>query len=86
MIKRELAKDPALKEESWDRFLPKFKKNSVQQRKKPKKAKKIYTPFPPPQQESKVGFWKVKYIAKFAWFTEFNISYTALQQNGGKIV
>jgi hypothetical protein len=28
----------------------------------------------------------VKYIAKFAWFTEFNISYTALQQNGGKIV
>jgi ribosomal RNA assembly protein len=66
MIKRELAKDPALKEESWDRFLPKFKKNSVQQRKKPKKAKKIYTPFPPPQQESKVGFWKVKYVAKFA--------------------
>ena len=56
MIKRELAKDPALKNESWDRFLPKFKKNSVQQRKKPKVTKKNYTPFPPPQQESKVGY------------------------------
>ena len=60
MIKRELAKDPALKNESWDRFLPKFKKNSVQQRKKPKKTKKNYTPFPPPQQESKVKNNKVK--------------------------
>ena len=54
MIKRELAKDPALKNESWDRFLPKFKKSTVQQRKKPKKTKKVYTPFPPPQKESKV--------------------------------
>lgn len=54
MIKRELAKDPALKEESWDRFLPNFKKKNVQ-RKKPKKvgAAKEYTPFPPPMPPSK---------------------------------
>ena len=71
MIKRELAKDPALKNESWDRFLPKFKKNSVQQRKKPKIAKKNYTPFPPPQQESKVGYCEVL-IAKFSWFAKFD--------------
>ena len=55
MIRRELMNDPALKNESWDRFLPKFKKRNVQ-RKKPKaaKEKKDYTPFPPPPVESKV--------------------------------
>merc|ERR1719198_2605941 len=55
MIKRELERDPALKHESWDRFLPKFKKQNVQRIKKSKKAKKAaYTPFPPEQTPRKV--------------------------------
>ena len=55
MIKRELAKDPAMAGENWERFLPKFKKKNVPRR-KPKvvREKKPYTPFPPPQQPSKV--------------------------------
>ncbi|XP_018330212.1 KRR1 small subunit processome component homolog [Agrilus planipennis] len=56
MIKRELAKDPKLKHENWERFLPKFVNKNVSQRKKPKnkKEKKPYTPLPPPQTESKL--------------------------------
>ena len=58
MIKRELAKDPQLKNENWDRFLPHYKAKNLSKRKKPKvvknKANKEYTPFPPPQQESKI--------------------------------
>ncbi|KAG9280504.1 hypothetical protein AMEX_G3223 [Astyanax mexicanus] len=56
MIKRELASDPELRSQSWDRFLPKFKHKSLAKRQKPKKkkVKKEYTPFPPPQPESKV--------------------------------
>lgn len=54
MIKRELAKDPNLATENWERFLPKFQKKNVK-RKKPVIVKKPeYTPFPPPQQLSKV--------------------------------
>ena len=55
MIKRELAKDPTLAEENWDRFLPQFKKKNVP-RQKPQevRVKKAYTPFPPPQPPSKV--------------------------------
>ncbi|KAH6561364.1 hypothetical protein BASA50_001331 [Batrachochytrium salamandrivorans] len=54
MIKRELAKDEKLKEESWDRFLPKFKKRNVQSSKKPTIVKKERTPFPPPQMPRKI--------------------------------
>ncbi|KAF7660194.1 hypothetical protein LDENG_00286590 [Lucifuga dentata] len=56
MIKRELAKDPELRMESWERFLPKFRHKNLTKRKEPKKksVKKEYTPFPPPQPESKV--------------------------------
>ncbi|KAL3684521.1 hypothetical protein R1sor_002543 [Riccia sorocarpa] len=54
MIKRELAKDPELAEQNWDRFLPKFKKRNVKQKKVKEQKKKPYTPFPPPQQPSKV--------------------------------
>ncbi|KAK9459375.1 uncharacterized protein V1516DRAFT_654915 [Lipomyces oligophaga] len=55
MIKRELAKNPDLVGESWDRFLPQFKKRNVQRR-KPKKIteKKAYTPFPPAQQPREI--------------------------------
>eukprot|EP00873_Tetraselmis_striata_P039058 jgi/Tetstr1/459322/TSEL_004717.t1 len=55
MIKRELAKDPALKDENWDRFLPNFKKKNVARRKPHKLgAKKSDAVFPPLPAPSKV--------------------------------
>lgn len=58
MIKRELAKDPELANESWDRFLPNYKKRNLSSRRVPfkvtDKAKKPYTPFPPAPEKSKV--------------------------------
>jgi len=58
MIKRELAKDATLKQENWDRFLPQFKKKNLSKRRKPlkvtDKSKKVYTPFPPAQEKSKI--------------------------------
>ena len=58
MIKRELMKDPELMSENWERFLPHFKRRTLSKRHKPHKitdkSKKPYTPFPPPQEKSKV--------------------------------
>ena len=59
MIRRELEKDPNLANESWERFLPQFKKKNVQRPKALKKAakergKKEYNPFPPAPMPRKV--------------------------------
>lgn len=56
MIKRELMKDPKLREEDWSRFLPTFKNKNISKRKQPKnkKVKKEYTPFPPPMPLSNI--------------------------------
>ncbi|KAK3042603.1 hypothetical protein RJ639_000855 [Escallonia herrerae] len=54
MMKRDLANNPELANENWDRFLPKFKKKNVKQKKVKSKEKKKYTPFPPPQPPSKI--------------------------------
>jgi ribosomal RNA assembly protein len=53
MIKRELAKRPELAGESWDRFLPQFKKRNVK-KKKVKREEKEYNPFPPEQLPRKI--------------------------------
>jgi ribosomal RNA assembly protein len=58
MIRRELAKDPDMKDQSWDRYLPSYKKKTLSKRRTPfkvtDKAKKVYTPFPPAAEKSKV--------------------------------
>ena len=52
MIKRELAKNPALATESWDRFLPKFKKTNVKKKAPTIKTKKpaLFPPAPTPRK------------------------------------
>jgi len=54
MIKRECAKNPALRNENWSRFLPKYKSKVVKKEKKDIKEKKEYTPFPPAPVSSKI--------------------------------
>lgn len=63
-------KDPNLKNENWERFLPKFEKQNLSKRKQPlkKKEKKPYTPFPPPMPESKVD----KELASGEYFLKEN--------------
>ncbi|AFZ79594.1 hypothetical protein BEWA_024430 [Theileria equi strain WA] len=54
MIKRELEKDPALKNENWDRFLPQFKKRSVKHKKAKivkKKPSSLLIPTQTPRKE-----------------------------------
>ena len=53
MIKRELMKKPEMANESWDRFLPNYQKHNVK-KKKVKKIKKEYNPFPNEQQPRKI--------------------------------
>ncbi|KAJ1842569.1 ribosomal RNA assembly protein krr1 [Coemansia sp. RSA 2706] len=54
MIRNELAKDPKLANESWDRFLPRFKKRNVKQPKKKLVKKKKREVFPPAPTPSKI--------------------------------
>merc|ERR1712113_1250350 len=53
MIRRELEKDPELKDENWDRFLPHFRKRNVQRKKIKAKKKKTKEVFPPQQTPRK---------------------------------
>jgi ribosomal RNA assembly protein len=56
MIRRELEKDPELKESNWERFLPQFKKRNIQRKKvkdklKKKKSNEVFPPQPTPRKE-----------------------------------
>jgi ribosomal RNA assembly protein len=46
MIKKELEKDEKLKDENWDKYLPKIPKKINTKSKKIIKEKKEYSPFP----------------------------------------
>jgi ribosomal RNA assembly protein len=88
MIKRELAKDPKLVEESWDRFLPQFKKRNVKSKKvdTSKIKKKEYTPFPAPQEPSKIDkqLESGEYFFKNGTKNDKNITGNKRQRDGLK--
>ena len=56
MEKHDLAKNPEMRFQNWEPYLPQYKSKNISKRKQPlkKKKKKAYTPFPPPQPESKI--------------------------------
>lgn len=68
MIKKELMKDENLRDQDWTRFMPRFESTSHSKKKtkKVQKKKKEYTPFPPPQPESKID----KTIASGEYFVQ----------------
>eukprot|EP00916_Digyalum_oweni_P023113 GHVL01038411.1.p1 GENE.GHVL01038411.1~~GHVL01038411.1.p1 ORF type:complete len:340 (+),score=79.22 GHVL01038411.1:38-1057(+) len=72
MIRRELENDPQLKNESWDRFLPQFKKRNLK-RKKIKIEKKKRSLFPPEQTPRKEDLM----LESGEWF----VNETARQSN-----
>ncbi|GFO03196.1 krr1 small subunit processome component homolog [Plakobranchus ocellatus] len=56
MEKHDLAKNPEMRHQNWEPYLPQYQSKNISKRKQPlkKKKKKAYTPFPPPQPESKI--------------------------------
>ena len=56
MQMRELEKNPEMAGKDWSPYLPQYKSKNTSKRKQPlkKRVKKVYTPFPPAQPESKV--------------------------------
>ncbi|KAK0069819.1 KRR1 small subunit processome component [Biomphalaria pfeifferi] len=56
MEKHDLAKNPEMRNVNWEPYLPQYKSKNISKRKQPlkKRVKKEYTPFPPPQPESKI--------------------------------
>ena len=64
-------KNPKLRNESWDRFLPKYKSKNVKKSKGSYKDKGEYTPFPPQQQPSKVDLQlgiNIRFVSRFYHF------------------